>query len=60
MVPPGLGSQVPVPDPGSAQLSGVAAISATDAWAVGSYVTNGVTQNLTEHWRHQLEPGAQP
>lgn len=31
-------------------LTGVAAISSTDAWAVGSYSNNGPSQTLIEHW----------
>ena len=41
------------PNPGSTynHLDGVTADSATDAWAVGYYVsTTGVTQTLIEHW----------
>src|SRR5262249_48169359 len=34
------------PNVGSAELSGVAAVSANDVWAVGS----ADDQNLTEHW----------
>ena len=49
-------TQVPIPNPGAGtpitnNLSGVAALSATDAWAVGSYSTSGDDQHtLVEHW----------
>ena len=45
-------TQVPSPSPGiTNNLSGVAALSATDAWAVGSYSTSGDDQHtLVEHW----------
>ena len=46
-------SVVPSPNPNvvPSGLSGVAAVSATNVWAVGYYVnTTGVTQTLTEHW----------
>ncbi len=42
-----------VPAPGGAQpavLTGISADSASDAWAAGSQVVNGVTVPLTEHW----------
>jgi hypothetical protein len=49
--------QVPSPNPSSAlhygnELSDVAATSASNAWAVGSYAnaTTGGTQTLIEHW----------
>ena len=45
--------QVPSPNPGSYtdQLNGVAAVSANDAWAVGSYSnTTGPSQTLIEQW----------
>jgi len=44
---------VPSPSPSSAgnALSGVAAISATDAWAVGYTIDKGdVKHTLIEHW----------
>jgi hypothetical protein len=45
---------VPSPSPGGKSenntLLGVAAISRTDAWAVGDYSTSGTTQALIEHW----------
>src|SRR5262249_3020968 len=48
-------TQQPSPSPGSAGngLFGVAATSATDAWAVGTYTMTAdptQTQNLIEHW----------
>ena len=46
-------SVVPSPNPNvvPSGLSGVAAVSVTNVWAVGYYVnTTGVTQTLTEHW----------
>jgi hypothetical protein len=46
-------SVVKSPNPGSIinSLYGVAAVSATNIWAVGYYVqTSGVTQTLIEHW----------
>jgi len=43
--------QVPTPNPtANDALSGVAAISATDAWAVGEYVTGAGIRTLIEHW----------
>jgi hypothetical protein len=49
--------QVPSPNPatgglGFNELTGVAATSATDAWAVGDYINNSDTahQTLIEHW----------
>jgi hypothetical protein len=42
---------VSAPAPGTqSTLVGVAALSATDAWAVGGYVDGGVSQTLAEHW----------
>ena len=38
------------PSRGSATLSAVAATSARDAWAVGSYSTGGAYKTLIEHW----------
>jgi hypothetical protein len=40
------------PNPGALQdiIFGVAIQSACDAWAVGFYSANGITQTLTEHW----------
>jgi len=46
-------SVVPSPDGSTqgAQLSGIAAISATDIWAVGNkYISGGNGKTLTEHW----------
>src|SRR5579872_335860 len=46
-------SVVTSPNPGSMYniLSGVAAVSASDVWAVGYYVNSSqVTQTLVEHW----------
>ncbi|MFL5589435.1 MAG: hypothetical protein ACJ8DI_17550 [Ktedonobacteraceae bacterium] len=42
----------PSPDPTANLLSGVAAISAQDAWAVGNYFshTNGAEETLIDHW----------
>jgi hypothetical protein len=34
----------------SAELRGIAAVSATDVWAVGDYLTGGRYQTLIEHW----------
>jgi hypothetical protein len=31
-------------------LHGVSAVSASNAWAVGSYVSGGVKRTLIEHW----------
>jgi len=46
--------QVPSPNSGTASdantLSGVAAIAASDAWAVGSYTTGSGFRTLTLHW----------
>ncbi|MGN6167796.1 MAG: hypothetical protein ACTHQQ_06445 [Solirubrobacteraceae bacterium] len=44
---------VPSPNPlgsGNNVLSGVAAISATNAWAVGYYFNGNALQTLVEHW----------
>src|SRR5262245_61291535 len=47
-------TQVPSPSPGGTanpdRLAGVAATSASDAWAVGSYSTGGGFRTLTLHW----------
>jgi hypothetical protein len=49
-------NSVSSPNPGSANnfvfntLSGVAAASANNAWAVGSYYNSGGYQTLVEHW----------
>jgi hypothetical protein len=50
-------TQVPSPSPGAAtggtQLLAVSAVSATNAWAAGSYITNsglGASQSLILHW----------
>ena len=47
----------PSPNPGgsahSNDLSGVAAISSTNAWAVGSYFDGTTSQTLVEHWNGQ-------
>jgi hypothetical protein len=47
-------SFVPVPNPTSDAspdlLTGIAAISANDVWAVGSHHVSGAIQTLTEHW----------
>jgi hypothetical protein len=47
-------THVPSPNPGGKSgnntLLGVAAISRTDAWAVGDYSASGTTQALIEHW----------
>jgi hypothetical protein len=47
-------AQVPSPNPAGPasgiQLSGVAATSASDAWAVGGYNTGGMNKTLIEHW----------
>jgi hypothetical protein len=43
----------PVPEPGEAadfQLTSMTATSASDIWAVGSYISDGVTQTLTVRW----------
>jgi hypothetical protein len=40
--------RVPIPEPGTSDgLTGVATVSATDAWAVGSY---GTFKTLILHW----------
>jgi hypothetical protein len=42
-----------IPNPRGArfsQFSAVAALSASDAWAVGSYVSSNQTRTLIEHW----------
>ena len=55
-------AQVPSPSPdGDSSLGGVAATSASNAWAVGSYDNGTTGQPLIEHWngtswRHQLSP----
>lgn len=47
----GTWSVIASPDPGSdSQLMAVAAISATDVWAVGYYYNNGPVYGLTAHW----------
>jgi hypothetical protein len=46
-------TQVPSPNPSDLEqnhLFSVAATSATNAWAVGSYATNNVTVSLILHW----------
>src|SRR5207253_249308 len=45
-------SAVPSPNLGTDNnaLSGVAAVSSIDVWAVGSYFVSGVGQTLVEHW----------
>jgi hypothetical protein len=40
----------PSPGPASNMLTGVSADSATDAWAVGSYVSKSVRDTLILHW----------
>src|SRR6478609_1772270 len=43
--------QVVIPLPlGNSQLDGVAGLSPSDVWAVGSYGDGTVTQTLTMHW----------
>jgi hypothetical protein len=46
--------QVPSPNPtvpvSEIGLNGVAATSASNAWAVGTYTTGGVEKTLIEHW----------
>src|SRR5690348_4711666 len=46
--------QVPSPNPAGPVseigLNGVAATSASDAWAVGTYTTGGMDKTLIEHW----------
>ena len=48
----GTWSVVPSPNPTATPsgLSGVAAVSATDVWAVGDYAGSKNFQTLTEHW----------
>ena len=45
---------IPSPSPAGPSefdgLHGVSAVSASNAWAVGSYVTGGVKRTLIEHW----------
>jgi hypothetical protein len=42
---------IPSPNPGqSTQLNGVTALSATNAWAVGTYFNGTTFVPLTEHW----------
>lgn len=51
------------PSKGSATLSAVAARSATDVWAVGSYNSAGAYKTLIEHWngtRWTIVPSANP
>jgi hypothetical protein len=46
-------AQVPSPNPGGTQGSGLSAVSAsspTDAWAVGGIVVDNVAKNLVVHW----------
>ena len=48
-------TQVPGPNPGGSRggsvLTGVAATSSTNAWAIGNYATHGsLSQTLIEHW----------
>jgi hypothetical protein len=44
-------SQVPSPNPGSAELYGVSAFSPTNAWAVGSFTNSAnVGQTFIVHW----------
>ena len=45
-------SVVSSPSPGTLTnvLSGVAAVSTSDVWAVGTYYLGGITQSLIEHW----------
>lgn len=47
-------TQVPSPDPAGASqnntLTGVAAISSTNIWAVGSYISGTTGKTLVEHW----------
>jgi erythromycin esterase-like protein len=46
---------VPSPDPGTSDaLRGVAAVSATDAWAVGGYGRHNPSRTLIEHWNGKL------
>ena len=51
------------PSLGSATLSAVAATSAKDVWAVGSYSTGGAYKTLIEHWngsRWTITPSPDP
>jgi hypothetical protein len=43
---------VPTPNVGTDinELQGISGISATDAWAVGFFRSDGIYQTLTEHW----------
>ena len=44
-------------------LAGVAATSASDAWAVGTYFSTGTGQTLIQHWNGQdwaIQPGPNP
>src|SRR5262245_10821484 len=47
-------AQVPSPNPTASVseigLNGVAATSASSAWAVGTYTTGGIDKTLIEHW----------
>jgi hypothetical protein len=58
--------QVPSAEPAqatSAALGGVAVLSPTDAWAVGSYDNGTANQSLTEHWngtKWQIVPSPDP
>jgi hypothetical protein len=44
------GQVVASPAPDGSHLAGVAAVSADDVWAVGSYSNAGIYQTLVEHW----------
>jgi len=53
----------PSPSTGSATLSAVAATSAKDVWAVGSFNTGGAFRTLIEHWdgtRWMIVPSPNP
>jgi hypothetical protein len=53
----------PSPSTGAATLSAVAATSAKDVWAVGSYNTGGAYKTLIEHWggtRWRIVPSPNP
>jgi len=53
----------PSPSTGSATLSAVAATSAKDVWAVGSFNTGGAFKTLIEHWdgtRWTIVPSPNP
>src|SRR5216683_1037878 len=53
----------PSPSTGSATLSAVAATSAKDVWAVGSFNTGGAFKTLIEHWdgtRWTIVPNPNP